>query len=368
MDTPLRITFVLPQLTLAGGIRVAAIYAAHLLNQGHRVTIVSTPAPDLSFSIRFKNFLKGTPVHRPVIVPNHFDSVPANKILLDRYRPVTDDDVPDADVVIATWWETAEWVSKLSPRKGTKIHLIQHDETQIPNQPTDRVEATWQLPNFRRVAVAAWLEELGRLRYGVRDITHINNGVDTALFNAAPRKKQRVPTVGVMYSNVPFKGCDISIEAFELARRSVPNLTLRAYGAEEASANLPLPDGTELVCRPEQDAIREVYAACDAWLFASRSEGFGLPILEAMACRTPVIGAPAGAAPELIAQGGGVLVKPQDPMDMAIAIERFARMTDAEWQTYSEAAHAIAQRNTWPHAARRFEQLLRDSLPRIRVA
>jgi len=44
-----------------------------------------------------------------------------------------------------------------------------------------------------------------------------------------------------------------------------------------------------------------------------------LPILEAMACRTPVIGTPAGPAPELLGAGGGILVRPEDPADMAMA-------------------------------------------------
>ena len=70
---------------------------------------------------------------------------------------------------------------------------------------------------------------------------------------------------------------------------------------------MPLPRDTEFHLRPPQDRIRDIYSKCDAWLFGSRSEGFGLPILEAMACRTPVIGTPAGAAPELLGDGRGIL-------------------------------------------------------------
>ena len=52
-----------------------------------------------------------------------------------------------------------------------------------------------------------------------------------------------------------------------------------------------------------------------------RSDGFGLPI----------IGTPAGAAPELQACVGGILVKPKDPEDMAKAIEQICQLSDAEW-------------------------------------
>ncbi|MGC8714943.1 MAG: glycosyltransferase [Leptodesmis sp.] len=53
--------------------------------------------------------------------------------------------------------------------------------------------------------------------------------------------------------------------------------------------------------------MRDYYSACDAWLFPSRYEAVGLPILEAMACRTPVIGTPAGIAPEMLSDGAGIL-------------------------------------------------------------
>ena len=41
---------------------------------------------------------------------------------------MTDVDVPDGDLIIATWWETAEWVNALSPNKGAKVYFIQHHE------------------------------------------------------------------------------------------------------------------------------------------------------------------------------------------------------------------------------------------------
>ncbi len=85
-----------------------------------------------------------------------------------------------------------------------------------------------------------------------------------------------------------------------------------------------------------------------------------MPVLEAMACRTPVIGTPAGAAPELIGEGGGILIPPGDAAAMAEAILKIARMDQAEWQKISEAAHATAQARTWEKAATLFEKALRD--------
>ncbi len=354
----MRVTFVLPQASLAGGIRVCAIYAEHLRSRGHKVFVISTPELDFTPREKVKNWLLGRPVHRPAIGPSHFDKVRVEHRVLDRFRPVEDADLPDADVVIATWWETAEWVARLSPRKGKRVHLIQHDETQIAYQPIERVEATWRLP-LHRVAVARWLAELGEDRYGVTGVKCIPNGVDTTQFFAAEREKQIVPTMGLMYSKANFKGVDIALEAFSNASRNVSGLRLVSFGLEaEPTEELPLPPGAVYQSMPKQEHLRDLYAACDAWLFASRSEGFGLPILEAMACRTPVLATPAGAAPDLMAGGGGILVKPQDPMDLSKAIERVARMSQSQWKIMSDQAFAIAQENTWHASCEQFEQYL----------
>jgi glycosyltransferase involved in cell wall biosynthesis len=62
-----------------------------------------------------------------------------------------------------------------------------------------------------------------------------------------------------------------------------------------------------------------LYAGAELFLFPSRVEGFGLPVLEAMACGTPVVAARAGALPET-AGGGALLVDPDDPAALAAAV------------------------------------------------
>ncbi|MFT3789243.1 MAG: glycosyltransferase [Tepidisphaeraceae bacterium] len=197
----------------------------------------------------------------------------------------------------------------------------------------------------------------------------VPNGVDTNQFHAEPRGKQRVPTVGMMYSPVYFKGCDVAIEAVRIARRTIPNLQLLSFGTAPPTPGLPLPEEcTTFEAAPPQDRLREIYGSCDAWIFSSRSEGFGLPILESMACRTPVIGTPAGAAPELINEGGGWLVKPQDAIDLSIAIEHVARMSESDWRIASDAAYHTAQGHTWEKSVDRFEQFLLSTLRGRRAA
>jgi glycosyltransferase involved in cell wall biosynthesis len=358
----MRITFVTPALDLSGGQRVIAAHAERLHARGHRVTVVAPPhrsptARDVARSLlRDRRWPR-----RPTA--NHLDGTGVERRTLARPRPVTAADLPDADVVVATWWETAEWVADLPAAKGAKVYFLQHHEVVFDPANANRIDATWRLP-MRKVVVARWLADLARDRFGDPAARVVPNAVDADLFHAPPRGKRPEPTVGLMYATPPFKGCDVALAAVRIAGYRLPGLRVRAFGHYPPAADLPLPAGAEYAVAPPQAAIRDAYAGCDAWLFASRCEGFGLPVLEAMACRTPVIGTPAGAAPELLAGGGGILVKPENPLDMADAIVRICRMSDGEWRGMSDAAHATAAGYTWDDAADLFEAAVYEAAGR----
>jgi glycosyltransferase involved in cell wall biosynthesis len=354
----MRVTFVLAHADLSGGVRVVSIYADRLRKRGHEVVVVSRPKRQPTIKERLRSWIKGSPLPWDArqTPKTHFDGSDIDHRVIDSPRPIEAKDLPDADVVIATWWETAEWVNRLPASKGAKAYFIQHHEVHA-GLPIERVEATWRLP-MHKIVIANWLADMARHRFGDKNVSLVPNSVDTNQFHAPPRGKQPNPTVGMMYSHVPFKGCDISLKAFDLAKQQIPELRMVAFGNRPSSPPLVLPAGTDLKVQPPQDEIRHVYAGCDAWLFASRSEGFGLPILESMACRTPVIATPAGAAPELISEGGGILVHPEHPQSMAHAIVEVAEMSQDAWREMSDKAYATANRYTWEDAAERFESAL----------
>ena len=361
----MRITFVISEANLSGGVRAIAIYAEKLKELGHQVVAVSRPRAAPTLKRRIKSLLNGDgwPSRNG---RHHLQDLTIEHRVLETRRPIADQDVPDADVVIATWWETAEWVARLAPSKGAKAYFIQHHEVVFNNQPADRVAATYRLP-MHKIVCAKWLKDLAAQEYGDHVVDHVPYGVDATLFHAPPRGKQTPPTVGMMYSYSAFKGCDISLKAVELASQRVPGLRLLAFGSRPPLESMPMPPNGVFTLQPPQDKIREIYAGCDAWLFASRSEGYGLPLLEAMACRTPVIATPTGAGPELCADGGGVLIPHEHPSAMAAAIERICNLPDAEWRAMSERAAATAAGYNWDHSARLFEAALQHAIERGRV-
>ncbi|HUP91426.1 MAG TPA: glycosyltransferase family 1 protein [Solimonas sp.] len=89
-----------------------------------------------------------------------------------------------------------------------------------------------------------------------------------------------------------------------------------------------------------------LYAGAAALMFPSLYEGFGLPILEAMASGTPVMTSTASSCPE-VAAGHAVLADPESVAEMAAAIERAVRMSEAD----RAAARAYALTCTWRRTA-----------------
>ena len=363
---PLRITFVLPLADLTGGVRVVGLHAEHLAARGHHVTVVSGSVA-CGLHRRLSNVKNGLGFGRFVAPPaSHIDANKVQHIVLPHNRPVTEADVPDGDIVVATWWETVAPVVALGPAKGAKMYLIQHDERQLCGAGT-AVSDTWHLP-LRKVVIARWLEPVLREAGVAHPIDVVPNTVSSELFFAPPRGKQPRPTAGFMYVDHASKGCDIAIEAIRLARETRPDLQVRTFGRDLEYADMPLPSDTVFTRSPALAEMREIYASCDVWLQASRSEGFGLPMLEAMACRTPVIATPAGAAPDVvpdhaaeggIGHGGGALVPAEDPAAMAAEIVRVTGLDEAGWRDLSDRALRTVAGYTWDDATDKLESAMR---------
>lgn len=364
----MKITFVLPHASLAGGIRVVAIYAEILRKRGHEVFVVSQPAKAVRRYERLKSLFLNETCNENLHTPSHLDPlfyVPHR--ILDSRRPVTDDDVPNADVVIATWWETAEWVASLSASKGAKAYFIQHHEASFEYLPKKRVEATYLLPLYK-ITISQWLIDLMKSKYNDNDVALVFNSVDVDQFYSPVRKRQKVPTIGMLYSPVYWKGCDLSIKAFYSVKERYPDLQLIAFGTDDVSPDVPLPEGSVYHRQPEQNRLKDIYSQCDLWLCGSRAEGFHLPPLEAMACRCPVVSTSVGGPADIIENGqNGYLAPVEDSATLAERMVTVLGLSNEEWQSMSNAAYKTALDYSWSDACELFEQALQQAVDKDKL-
>jgi glycosyltransferase involved in cell wall biosynthesis len=112
----------------------------------------------------------------------------------------------------------------------------------------------------------------------------------------------------------------------------------------------PRPGRIVVTGRVPREDLPLLYSLAEVFVFPSLHEGFGLPVLEAMACGTPVVTSNLSSLPE-VAGGAALLVDPTSVPDLAAAINEV--VTDAEMANdLRERGLIRSARFTWEATAR----------------
>jgi len=100
-----------------------------------------------------------------------------------------------------------------------------------------------------------------------------------------------------------------------------------------------------------QAELARIYRAADVFVFPSRTDTFGLVLLEAMACGVPVASTTGGALPEVVGDAG-VLVPPGDAVALASAIAELLEDPARREELGEAARRRIEQQFSWQVTAR----------------
>ena len=120
----------------------------------------------------------------------------------------------------------------------------------------------------------------------------------------------------------PRKNLARLVEATRAARVELRVVGARGWGGVEVSGN-----GVRWLGDVPDDRLAELYRGAVCVAYPSLYEGFGLPVLEAMACGVPVVTS-AGGATEEVAGGAAILVDPSDPASIAAGLEEASSRRD----------------------------------------
>jgi len=182
------------------------------------------------------------------------------------------------------------------------------------------------------VAMARFGQKQVKDYYNI-DVEHIPHGLDVKSFFPLPKEQrdkikarygmQGKYVIGVVARNQPRKNLDRTIKSMRLIADLIPNavlfLHLDPHDPAQGAWTIPnlvkkynlenrvVYSGMSCFQGFPQSEMNNVYNAMDCFLLTTSGEGFGVPIIEAMACQIPVIATDYTTTPELVLQNNAGL-------------------------------------------------------------
>lgn len=134
-----------------------------------------------------------------------------------------------------------------------------------------------------------------------------------------------------------------------------------ARGEVEAAFEAAAPGRACFLGLLDGDALTEVFAACDLFVWPAINEAYGMALLEAQAAGLPVLAGASGGVPSIVADGEtGVLVTPGDTPAFSRALADLLGDTERRCRMGTAAQVRVVARHSLDSAATRLDEILRE--------
>lgn len=220
------------------------------------------------------------------------------------------------------------WAAKAAKRM--KVPVISHIREDLRGLNNLLIRSKIGLCSDRIVLISEWMKSFIRSNKAVV----VHNTVDIADFQHLRPDKIRsefdikgrsIVFVGSLEER---KGIKYLIQAFPLIKASAPDVKLLVIGNPLPGRGHYIDTLKELAKYDEniifagsRPDVYDIIAACDVLVVPSLSEAFGRTVIEAMACRKPVVASNVGGIPEIVDDGKtGILVPPKSSEAIADAV------------------------------------------------
>lgn len=279
------------------------------------------------------------------------------RISMSYIPSVKDEYVADADIVIATWWATAQEMGKLSKVKGKKINLIQGFENWEGHE--DLLFKSYDMENVTNIVVANYLADI--VNQHTKKETHIiHNAVDSDIFGIKNPIEERKPyTIAMIYSIQEIKGSKYGIEALNLVKQHIPELEVELFGICPEPEGLP--DWMKFYRNPND--LPDLYNRNSIFITNSFNEGFSLVILEALLCGCAVVCTDIEGHQHYRSQEGDAVLFVEAGNANAMAEQIIKLIKDNEARiTLAKQGKEVAQQFDWNNAISKMDNLINKLL------
>jgi glycosyltransferase involved in cell wall biosynthesis len=198
-------------------------------------------------------------------------------------------------------------------------------------------------------------------------------GIDVERFSQRDRQKRESLVVGTVKALAPVYGIDLLIKAFALVIKKaektnfplVRQLQLEIVGVgpqelelRNLASTLGIESLVNFVGFVPNEKVPERLRAFDIYVAASRSESFGVAVLEASACGVPVVVTRVGGLPEIVVNGQtGIIVEPEAVGPLADAIWDLALDENKRKSLGDSGASFVRKNYSWDDCVFRMKSL-----------
>lgn len=322
----MKISFVEPHLKLYGGIRRIVELSNRLSNLGHKVTIYHSDGSNCEWmecNAKIKSYKEVLEEEHQVIVYN--DPNPTDYELVKRSR-----------AKLKVYYCLGLLEHNFLKKSIVELYLLPSKYSRI------RVLKQSLCAPYLQLSNSTWMREW--LKKNLRLETELLvGGVNFAMFHPVEVSKKN-EIIRILCSGDPRegKGSETIFEATKIAQQIEPRIVLDTY------YNVGIP----------QEKMAEKYSCADIFVDGQLAGGWNNPVAEAMACGVAVVCTDIGGVKDFaINNETALLVPPQDPRAMALAILRLCKDIDFRQKLRCNALSHIRQFN-WDKSAKKLEEIL----------
>jgi glycosyltransferase involved in cell wall biosynthesis len=208
-------------------------------------------------------------------------------------------------------------------------------------------------------------------------MTVIHNGINIAEFSKEVNDCKRIvqdPYLLCIAMHNEKKALDVLLHAFKNVRYSFPLLQLVLVGdgplrtkLEDLADSLEIRERVVFLGEQGRSQVSTILQGCEVFVLPSRSEPFGIVLIEALACRKAVIATKVEGPQEIIEDGKtGILVEPDNPDALAEAIINLLKSPDFQKVIAENGYVSVRERFLSTHLGLAYEDLYHKLLGQMR--